>query len=1514
MFIQSVLRKVAKKPRKPSLRSILIVPFVLQICAVVGLVGYFSYRNGQQGVNNFVSQLRNEINERIVEHLDTHLAVPYLINQVNANALSIGLLNERDFAKWERHLWKQIELFESVSYITFADTTGEYVGLQRLYDGSLTYQVTDFTKTMKTYSIDKGGDRGKLLKISENYEPRTRPWYTPCAESGKTQWTDFYIGVSPPILMITLCTPYYDENNTFQGILAVDLNRQRIVEFLSSLKIGKTGKAFIVERDGLIVGTSTAQSPFINAHPGQEKRQRLNVLNSSDPLVRATAEYLKQHFSNYDNIDRAYQLEFDYKGQRQFVEVSPYQDEWGLDWVIVLILPESDFMESINANNRNTIALCVAALVVSAIVAILFGRWITKPILGLNAAAKSICAGEWQQRVEVKGAKELEQLANSFNKMVTQLRESFTTLEIKNAETQRLNTSLQRLDRLKDEFLANKSHELRTPLNGIIGIAESLIDGATGTLPAQTRSNLGAIAASGKRLSTLVNDILDFSQLKHKDIKLQLQTVRLREITEVVLTVSRLLIGNKNLELKNNISVDLPPVLADENRLQQILYNLIGNAIKFTDRGTVEVSAKLVPQTDYLAISVQDTGIGIEQDRLARIFESFEQADGSTARVYGGTGLGLAVTKKLIELHGGKISVKSTPNIGSKFTFELPLAPEKATKLNAIVPTKRSNNLFLASAAENTISRGKNNHYLSIQTEPTCLPNNSDNKQWQILIVDDDAINLRVLNNYLCLCQYQVTQASSGIEVIDLLESGFQPDLILLDVMMPKMTGYEVTQKIRQKLKVDELPIILLTAKNCLEDRVIGLKLGANDYLSKPIVKEELLARIETQLTLRKETLEIKEARAKLREQNRNLEKIVARRTATLAESQRTLATLMSNLPGMAYRSANDRNWKMVFVSQGCRSLTGYNPQDLTSKQNIKYWQLIHPEDRNNVWHEVQKSLENHQPFQVIYRLLLPKSERVKWVWEQGRGVFNSEGKLLFIEGFIIDISDRIYVEKELERSNHNLQEAIAKLQKTQAELKIASAKSEAANRAKSVFLANMSHELRTPLNSIIGFAQLLNRDNSLQPSQKERIKIINSSGEYLLSLINNILDISKIEAGKINLNQSDFDLHSLLKSVEKMFVFKTKEKGIKLFLKLDSHTPQFIYTDESKLRQVLINLIGNAVKFTEQGSVTVEVSNFASEATTADTQILQFEVLDTGPGIAPDEIEKIFVPFEQTSSGRASKQGTGLGLALSQKFIQLMGGKISVQSIVGVGTCFKFKIPIRLSLDPRDRSDRNQKVVALAPSQPQYKILIVDDVAENRQSLSELLTSVGFLVKQASNGVEAVKIWQDWHPSLIWMDLRMPEMDGYEATRQIRAIEARQSSNSIIIALTASALTEEREKILKSGFDNYVFKPFQESIIWSTLIQYLKVEFIYQEAETKMTEPTEPDDEPLEPLTSEALSKMPCEWLRELKEAASHLEGKRVLELIGQIEAEYPDLARQLSDLARDYQFEQIIELICEI
>ncbi|NEQ39829.1 MAG: response regulator [Okeania sp. SIO3I5] len=844
------------KYRKTSLSIVFVLPIVLQIMVGVGLTGWLSLRNGQKAVNNVASQLLNEVTTRVDQHLKNYLKTPPIINQINRDALRLNNLDIENLISWQPYLFQQTQLFNQVSSIGFGSEKGEVIWILRLENNSLELGISDEFSNgkLQEYPLDARGNIGKLPTGEYDYDPRTRPWYQAAIKTGIPTWSKIYPWISGDgsisNLGIAHVLPYYDQKSIRKGVFSVDLSLEKISNFLQNLKIGKSGKIFIIERSGLMVATSTSEVLFTTQANGK-KLQRLKSSESSEPLIKAAAQYLHKRFLGLTQINQSKQLAFEFNNQRNFLEIKPVKHGIDIDWFIVVVVPEDDFMEEINIQRRNTIFLCLGALGLAITAGILTSRWVIQPILHLNKAAKAFAEGNWQQKVEVKHSDELGELAHSFNTMAVQLQESFTTLEAKNAE-------LKRLDKFKDEFLANTSHELRTPLNGMIGIAESMLDGATGELSEIQKKNLLMIAQSGHRLTDLVNDILDFSKLKHKNLELQLKPVGIREITEVVVTICQSLVGTKNLELVNSIPVDLPPVYADENRLHQILYNLIGNGIKFTESGTVEICTEiinkqqnsqlnnqyLIRENQQLAITISDTGIGIPEDKLDRIFASFEQADGSTAREYGGTGLGLAITKKLVELHGGKIWVKSQIGIGSQFTFTMPISTNTAiSNISNISRFTDTNNIAITEEKETAIALQKEPIYNS-ETSLKTVP------KFQIMIVDDEPVNLQVLVNILSLQNYAVVKAMNGIEALKIIEQGCQPDIILLDVMMPKMTGYEVTQKLRENFLPSELPILMLTAKNQVYDLVEGLNVGANDYLTKPISKNELIARLKTHLRL----------------------------------------------------------------------------------------------------------------------------------------------------------------------------------------------------------------------------------------------------------------------------------------------------------------------------------------------------------------------------------------------------------------------------------------------------------------------------------------------------------------------------------------------------------------------------------------------------------------------------------------------------------------------------------------
>lgn len=547
--------------------------------------------------------------------------------------------------------------------------------------------------------------------------------------------------------------------------------------------------------------------------------------------------------------------------------------------------------------------------------------------------------------------------------------------------------------------------------------------------------------------------------------------------------------------------------------------------------------------------------------------------------------------------------------------------------------------------------------------------------------------------------------------------------------------------------------------------------------------------------------------------------------------------------------------------------------------------------------------------------------------------------------------------------------ELLAQTLQQSTELKYAKEAADAANRAKSLFLASMSHELRTPLNAILGFTQLMVNDQNMTPSQQENLTIINRSGEHLLGLINDVLDMSKIEAGKIDLVEKQVDLDDLLNGLYETFYFRANAKGIALILERSPHLPRYIQIDDGKLRQILSNLLSNAIKFTEVGQVRFTVGTLdreplwkgaiASEpapvedkddrngsqephtdhasASLQSITTLFFSIEDTGPGMAKAELDTLFTPFVQTETGLRSQQGTGLGLSIAKRLVQFLGGEIGVQSELGRGTLFWVKLPVKLApscdLLP---ADLGRAVIALAPGQPTYRILVVDDARTNRLLLLRLLEPLGFEVREAADGEEAIAQWEQWQPHLIWMDMQMPGLDGYAATRQIRMLEqARQNRDfsakitvanwhdsyssppaTIIIALTANAIAEERAQILATGCNDILNKPFRRQALLQKIADHLGVSYIYADEQPKAVASNllgqDKGDPPITPHSLLAIANretLPPGWLDQVYQAATQANARQLLQLAEMLPSHHEDLRRVIVNLVQQYRFDVIMD-----
>ncbi len=598
-----------------------------------------------------------------------------------------------------------------------------------------------------------------------------------------------------------------------------------------------------------------------------------------------------------------------------------------------------------------------------------------------------------------------------------------------------------------------------------------------------------------------------------------------------------------------------------------------------------------------------------------------------------------------------------------------------------------------------------------------------------ILIVDDVLDNLELLSRILTRRGYTVRSVESGIEAIAIAKTGWA-DLILLDINMPEMDGYEVCRQLKADDATSSIPVIFLSALDQALDKVNAFRVGGVDYITKPFQIKEVVARVRTHL--------------QLRNLQKNLETQVTSRTVELATA---------------------------------------------------------------------------------------------------------------------------------------LQEA------------------QAAHNAKNIFFSQITHELRTPMNAILGFVQLMQRDKFLNQEHQEQLRIISHSGEHLMALINDVLEVSKIEAGRLVLKKNNFDLHQMLKGIKEMLELKAKAKNLTFRVQCSNLVPQYIQADEQKLRQVLINLLANAVKFTKQGQVTLSISYNPQKP-----YQMYFEVTDTGAGIAAEELASLFTPFVQTQTGCQSQAGTGLGLSICHQYVKLMGGEITVKSELNRGSSFSFEIPIEVG-EPIVQLSQSPRVIGLQPQQTIPKILVAEDRWENRQFLTRLLEMIGFTVKEAVDGSDAIALWSSWSPDLILMDLQMPVMDGYEATQHIKRLD----KSVKIIAITASKFKEQEQFILSSGCDDLLNLPFQEEELWFKIARYLKVKYIYEQSSVADSQPIQSQEMGLDP---KRLGVMSPQWIEQLNHSATAADAKEIHNLLKQIPEQHCELASAIAKLVDDFCFEKIIDL----
>ncbi len=831
-----------------------------------------------------------------------------------------------------------------------------------------------------------------------------------------------------------------------------------------------------------------------------------------------------------------------------------------------------------------------------------------------------------------------------------------------------------------------------------------------------------------------------------------------------------------------------------------------------------------------------------------------------------------------------------------------------------------------------------------------------------IVCIDDEPDVLNSLKRELKKVigdQCIIETAEGGAEALELL-ADLRADeheiaLVLSDYIMPDIKGDALLRKIHEQ-SPDTLTI-MLTGQADLEALSNTIKYAKlYRYIPKPWKNEDLQLTVveavhsylqDQKLTI--ETIKRKEVNKELKIVNQELKtvnEVLNRLNEELSANERRLNQFLGALPvgvsvyhpdgSIAY--CNHAAKQLLGVDTILGKTAGQSP-GIEETYNSDNDQLYLPDN-----FPILRSLEGE--FVKVDDVEISQYGLIMSLEITATPIYDSSGNITYAIAAIQDISERKEAERVLANYQRTLESQI--VERTE-QLQQAALAAESANRAKSTFLANMSHELRTPLNAILGFTQVIETSPNVTTEDQENIKIIYRSGEHLLTLINQALDLAKIESGRMNLDVNNFDIYRLLDELQDMFQVRSQEQGLQLVFERSANVPQYVQTDDIKLRQVLINLLSNALKFTQSGRVSLRVTKkekgnppqSQSENAYLTEQIddvnidswwLEFEIEDTGVGIAPEELDNVFEAFVQTSSGKKVQKGTGLGLTISRQFIRLMEGEITVESQLELGTTFKFKIQVKVvdyAAIPAPIIDR--QVIGLEPNQPTYRILIVDDSEDNRLLLVKMLSPLGFAIQQASNGYEAVQVWENWQPDLILMDLRMPIMDGYEATIEIRArIENRQQEQHIseqstisnlefpipkIIALTASIIERERRSFaLLVGCDDFISKPFRKINIFDTINKHLGVKYIYSNSTGYSSTARNLVSDSTRIVELAFLAKLPTEWNSNMKQAIRSADLDLIAKTIEAIRGDFPELADILQTHLDNFDYQKILNLITEM
>lgn len=1462
-----------------SLKWVVVVPFVVQTLGIVGLVGYLSYKSGQQAVENLANQLLRQTSGRVSDQLNNYLYNSQQIVAANHLAVQQGTLNLNDKEQLRQELWQQVLLNPSLPSNAFWNDDGTSIGYLRVNSKEvqqLAEKATGKSIPIGTiflqeavpnhrqyYMVDRQGKPSQLfLKIDDDF--RTTDWYVKAKKFRAQAWTQISLARILPILQTVAIAPVYDDpNGKGSGLFTSNYFLSDISLLLTQLRFTSTGQIFVLERSGALVATSVnAESSVLKKSNG--KLSRLLATDSQNQVTREVSQQLIQQFGDFENLNEPKQLDVMVAGQRKFVQITPYQDKYGLDWQVVTVIPESDFIGEIQTNLRHTFLLCGLVLVTSLWISVWTSRRIGRSLSHLTQATKVFSENRLEQTIPDTRITEVQVLKEALHQMM---------IELHDADQMRLN-----YEHDLEQQVAQKTADLREAQR-IARIGSWEFDIATGV---STWSEQQFLILGFDPNVPLPNYANFFDILPLED-----QPKLRAAVEEAIANGTPYMVEHGIIRPDGSICHIISRGEAVYNEQGQVI-KLVGTITDISDRKQAEIALQdsetqlrnlFSSMKDYIFVlsregkylKIAPTQANIDSNGLMKLNQNLRQhIPQRTADLFLGTIQQVLNTQKSVELE------YSLEIMGKELWFSTivsPLDQESVLWVARDITDRKQ--------AEIALQQSEERRQLALSLTNT--------GSWEFDVATGEAIwsgthyRLMGLTPHELSSNYQTWRDRVHPEDLEWVEAAFNQALethSLLDIeyriIYPDGTVRWVLTKGQG-----------IYNQNGQAEKMIGVMLDISD----------------------RKALEL-----------------------ALKDSETNLSDILNSATSIITRVeiSKDGTWNIKYVSKVCEAISGYSSQELIDDQAL-WVSSIYPEDWQSLGEQIYADIFNEVGGTYIYRFR-HKDGSLRWISQTNHSRWDAFLNAYVVTTLTSDVSDRKQLEQELTYSldlrellfnestdalflvdsktslifdcnqqamklfeadrksqllnivgrilhkndltaqelawiNQEMAEkrfcnleveyvtfkgnyfwgdlllkriefgdqyfSLARIaditirKQTEFALSEAKAAAEEATRAKSAFLANMSHEIRTPMNGVIGMTQLL-ETTELTEEQQDFVKIIADSGEALLAVINDILDFSKIESGMLTIESREFVLQDLVKAVCDILRNQAIAKNIDLTYTITSGVPATVIGDRDRLRQVLLNLVGNAVKFTPQGQVSIAVTG----RVIGNRYELSFAVSDTGIGIQSDQMAQLFQPFTQVDTSISRQYGgTGLGLAISKRLVELMGGTIWFDSCGSVGgnpplgwqpmlrsqgSTFYFTIGVATHLEIGSPSEAllNKISKALIDKSIAQKfplrILLAEDNLVNQMVAGALLKKLGYQINVVNNGLEALQAVQQQDYDLILMDVQMPEMNGLTATKLIREYLSTQPNGKPvkIVAMTANAMAEDRQSCLDVGMDDYISKP----------------------------------------------------------------------------------------------------------